>query len=69
MSEQSPPKGISAHGIARETGHSAVAIYYRLRTMGIQPSIITESGHCFYDPSVVDTLRQVMRGPRTGVEK
>lgn len=64
MREKSPPKGISARGIARATGHSAVAVYYRLKKMKISPLIVSESGQSLYDASVVETLRQVMRKPR-----
>jgi hypothetical protein len=64
MTDQSPPKGISAYGIARETGHSAVAIYHRIRKLNIQPVIVSEAGQFLYDPSIVETLRGIMRKPR-----
>ena len=63
MNNAHPPTCISARAIARKTGHSAMAIHYRIKNMGIQPAMVTTEGRKFYDPAVVESLVKVMRGP------
>lgn len=57
------PKALTAHELAKETGHSPVSVYQALERLEIKPSI-TVGKTKGYDPIVIETLREHMRKPR-----
>ena len=54
---------LSIYDIAKQTGHSAMAIHNAIERLEIKPDQITPSGHRYFSESIVPVLREKMRKP------